>query len=86
MDLRIGENKFSGPIDVLSALSNLETLHLTDNEFTGTIPDMFDQLFRLHELVLAGNKFQGSIPLTLTHLQVLSKFCFLNVFDRFGLL
>lgn len=74
MDLRISENRFSGPITVLSALSNLETLHLSSNEFTGEIPDMFDKLFRLHELVFSNNKFEGPIPLTLTHLQALSKY------------
>ncbi len=74
MDLNIGSNKLSGPIGVLSALSNLETLDLSNNEFSGAIPEIFDQLFRLHELVLPNNKFEGSIPKTLTHLQTLSKF------------
>jgi len=71
LDLRISDNKFSGSINVLSNLQNLETLHLANNEFTGSIPEMFDELFRLHELVLPNNKFTGTIPNTLTHLQLL---------------
>ena len=73
VDLELANNKFTGGISVLGALSNLETLDLSNNAFSGTIPDMFDQLFRLHELVLANNKFEGSIPHTIPHLQTLSK-------------
>ena len=73
VDLRVGENKFSGSIDVLSNLMNLESLHLASNKFSGEIADMFDQLFRLHELVLADNEFTGTMPRTLTHLQGLRK-------------
>lgn len=74
MDLRLGQNKFHGPLTTLTSLQNLETLHINNNTFTGTIPDMFDQLFRLHELMMQRNQFVGSIPLTLTHLQSLSKY------------
>jgi len=71
LDLRISENRFSGDITHLKNLKNLETVHLSDNEFTGSIPDMFDNLYRLHELVMSNNKLVGSIPRTLTHLQTL---------------
>ena len=74
MDLRLGLNKFSGPLTALTSLQNLETLHLNNNAFNGTIPNMFDQLFRLHELMIQRNQFVGSIPLTLTHLQSVSKY------------
>eukprot|EP00536_Pseudo-nitzschia_multiseries_P016940 jgi/Psemu1/223162/e_gw1.1302.12.1 len=71
LDLRIGNNQFGGPITALSSLQNLETLFLQNNTFTGTIPDMFDHLYRLHELVVDHNQFVGTLPLTLTHLQML---------------
>lgn len=71
LDLKIGDNNFNGTIDVLSSLGYLETLHLANNAFSGTIPDMFDKLYRLHEVVLLNNKFEGTIPNTLTHLQAL---------------
>jgi len=71
LDLRIGNNQFSGVISVLNALSNLETLDISHNGFDGTIPDMFDKLFHLHELVLAHNQFEGTIPHTLPHLKIL---------------
>jgi hypothetical protein len=78
VDLRLGLNKFSGPLTALTSLQNLETLHLNDNAFNGTIPNMFDQLFRLHELMMQRNQFVGSIPLTLTHLQSMSKYSYKN--------
>ena len=73
MDLHLSENNFSGPIGALSNLMNLESVHLANNEFTGTIPDMFDKLFRLHDFSVLHNQLTGTIPNTMTHLQVLSK-------------
>jgi hypothetical protein len=73
VDLRIGQNKFEGNISALTGLKNLEILHVNDNKFEGTIPSMFDYLFRLHEVFLQGNKLSGPVPRDLTHLQGLSK-------------
>ena len=71
--LRLDQNNFHGSLTTLSSLQNLETLHVSNNAFTGTIPNMFDQLFRLNELMMQGNQLVGSVPITLTHLQNLSK-------------
>ena len=73
MDLRLDQNNFHGSLTTLSSLQNLETLHVSNNAFTGTIPNIFDQLFRLNELMMQGNQLVGSVPITLTHLQNLSK-------------
>lgn len=73
VELRLSQNKFTGGIESLSTLQNLEILHLEGNNMTGSIPDMFDHIFRLHELLMHDNQFNGSIPKTLTHLQALSK-------------
>jgi len=71
MDLRLSDNQLTGSIQPLEKLQNLESIELANNRFTGQIPDMFDQLFRLHVLNLPNNKFEGPIPGTLTHLQTL---------------
>lgn len=73
VDLRLGQNKFAGSISAVSGLQNLEILHLNDNNFESTIPNMFDRAYRLHEIFFQGNKFSGQVPRTLTHLQGLSK-------------
>ena len=72
VDLRLGQNKFSGPLTMLTSLQNLETLHLDENAFSGSIPDFFDYLFRLESLAMQKNQFVSTIPPTLTHLQSLS--------------
>lgn len=71
LDLRLGKNHFTGSLNILSSLLNLETLHANNNALTGTLPDMFDQLFRLHEIMIQENQLEGPVPITLTHLQSL---------------
>mmetsp|Transcript_19619 Transcript_19619/g.41250 ORF Transcript_19619/g.41250 Transcript_19619/m.41250 type:complete len:669 (-) Transcript_19619:218-2224(-) len=71
MDLRVGKNKLGGSITILASLKKLETLYIDNNLFTGSIPNMFDRLYRLVEIQMQDNAFEGSIPLTLTHLQTL---------------
>ena len=46
-----------------------ESLHLTDNQFTGSLPNSFESLTGLVELVLGINQFSGSIPTSLENLE-----------------
>jgi len=46
----------------LSALANLESLHLDDNELSGTIPPELGALASLQSLSLDDNELSGSIP------------------------
>jgi Leucine-rich repeat (LRR) protein len=73
---RLDYNKFSGrfPKQSLERLFNLEVLNLGGNEFTGTIPNVFDFIHRLTHLHLNNNKFEGAIPDSLGHLSGISKF------------
>jgi hypothetical protein len=74
VDFRISKNRFSGDISMLQSCKNIETIHIAENEFTGTIPNMFDYIFRLHELSAYSNSLTGPIPVTITHLQGMSKY------------
>jgi hypothetical protein len=80
VDLWLSRNKFSGDISTFADLKNIETIHIDENEFEGTIPDMFDQIFHLREFLAQNNQFSGPIPRTITHMQSMSKcLCFLVV-------
>jgi Leucine-rich repeat (LRR) protein len=48
--------------DCLGKLSDLETLHLSGNKFTGAIPSTLGQLLNLKDLTLSYNEFKGTIP------------------------
>jgi hypothetical protein len=76
VSFRLDNNKLSGPFpkQSLGKLFNLEVLSLGGNEFTGTIPDVFDFIHRLTSLHLNNNKFKGTIPASLGHLSGISKF------------
>ncbi|KAM5546699.1 LRR receptor-like serine/threonine-protein kinase ERECTA [Rosa sericea] len=43
-------------------LPYLETLDLSGNFFSGSLPESFSNLTRLRRLILSGNSFSGSIP------------------------
>jgi hypothetical protein len=73
VDLRLGRNKFRGDVSFLGQLSDIETVDLSENEFSGSIPDMFDQIFRLREFMVQNNKLTSSLPRTITHLSSMSK-------------
>jgi hypothetical protein len=57
----------------MQGLKSLEVLQIDNNEFTGTIPDMFDHTTHLRDIQLHANKFSGPIPATLGDLRGLSK-------------
>ncbi|WCJ17609.1 Leucine-rich repeat protein kinase family protein [Euphorbia peplus] len=67
-------NSISGQIPNLSALVNLKSLFLTDNNFTGDFPHSILNLHRLKVINLAQNQISGPIPdslLKLTRLYLL---------------
>lgn len=72
----MNDNKFTGPLDVtvFKSLRNIQTLRLNDNQFTGTIPDMFDYLNRVSDLQLQNNKLSGTVAHTIFQLVGLSKY------------
>ena len=55
-------------------LGAVETLHLSDNKFVGTIPSfMFTRTTRLVELNMANNKLNSTLPSSLGNLRDLSE-------------
>lgn len=61
-DLEVRFNRLSGPIpDDLNHLVNLETLSMSNNDFTGDIPS-FNRLHRLKSLRLSDNRLHGILP------------------------
>ena len=62
VDLEVRFNRLSGPIpDELTRLVNLETLSMSDNKMTGSIPN-FNRLHRLKSLRMSNNKLSGELP------------------------
>ncbi|KAK9948472.1 hypothetical protein M0R45_004045 [Rubus argutus] len=54
-------------------LPYLETLDLSGNFFSGSLPDSFSNLTRLRRLALSGNSFSGSIPASIGSLASLEE-------------
>jgi cell wall assembly regulator SMI1 len=73
VDLWLSKNKFNGDISPLADLGIIETIHIFENDFAGTIPNMFDEIFHLRDFLAQDNKFSGEIPRTITHMQAISK-------------
>uniref|UniRef100_M8BML4 Tyrosine-sulfated glycopeptide receptor 1 n=1 Tax=Aegilops tauschii TaxID=37682 RepID=M8BML4_AEGTA len=74
--LSFPNNGLQGELDGASIvkLSNLVTLDLRENKFSGKIPRSIGQLKRLEELYLGNNNMSGELPSTLsncTHLMVI---------------
>mmetsp|Transcript_45461 Transcript_45461/g.110111 ORF Transcript_45461/g.110111 Transcript_45461/m.110111 type:complete len:665 (-) Transcript_45461:74-2068(-) len=63
--LDLGHNQFSGNLDLVTSLANIEHLHLDHNKITGSIPATINSMTRLKSLTLGGNGLTGSIPTTL---------------------
>ncbi|XP_030465881.1 putative leucine-rich repeat receptor-like serine/threonine-protein kinase At2g14440 isoform X2 [Syzygium oleosum] len=61
----LGNNHLYGPIPNLSALRNLEILHLNDNELNGPIPSSLGAISGLKELFLQNNNLTGQVPSSL---------------------
>ncbi|XP_073357243.1 tyrosine-sulfated glycopeptide receptor 1-like [Aegilops tauschii subsp. strangulata] len=74
--LSFPNNALQGELDGahIVKLSNLLTLDLGGNSFSGNFPESIDQLRRLEELHLGSNKMSGELPSTLsncTHLKTI---------------
>ncbi|KAI3921089.1 hypothetical protein MKX01_036068 [Papaver californicum] len=67
--LSFKENSISGEIPNLSGLTNLKSLYLNDNQFTGHFPSSISDLHRLKIIVLSGNLLSGKIPVSLLKLR-----------------
>ncbi|CAA3000416.1 inactive leucine-rich repeat receptor-like serine threonine- kinase At1g60630 [Olea europaea subsp. europaea] len=59
--LSFKENSLSGSIPQLSGLTNLKSLYLNDNKFSGEIPAGLSALHHLKVVVLSGNRLSGHI-------------------------
>ncbi|KAI4379579.1 hypothetical protein MLD38_005858 [Melastoma candidum] len=67
--LSFENNSFSGPIPEFSRLGPLKALYLSQNRFSGTIPDdFFSHMSSLKKVLLAHNSFAGNIPSSLAGL------------------
>ncbi|XP_061368907.1 probable inactive leucine-rich repeat receptor kinase XIAO [Gastrolobium bilobum] len=63
---------YSGSLTpLISQLTNLTTLDLSDNSFYGPIPSSLSSLSNLQTLTLRSNSFTGSIPLSITTIKSL---------------
>ncbi|XP_042486293.1 inactive leucine-rich repeat receptor-like serine/threonine-protein kinase At1g60630 [Macadamia integrifolia] len=62
-------NSISGAIPNISGLTNLKSLFLNDNHFSGNFPSSITGLHRLKVIVLSGNQMSGEIPSSLLKLQ-----------------
>ncbi|KAJ3169064.1 hypothetical protein HK101_011514 [Irineochytrium annulatum] len=60
--LKLGANKLSGDISILTTLTSLTTLDLNMNSFNGSLPGSLGQLSSLNSLDLSNNGFSGSVP------------------------
>lgn len=62
--MAIGNNRLSGslPDGLFPALTNLEIVDLSHNNFTGTIPDALWSISTLQLIDVSGNNFTGTFP------------------------
>ncbi|XP_071693683.1 inactive leucine-rich repeat receptor-like serine/threonine-protein kinase At1g60630 [Rutidosis leptorrhynchoides] len=60
--LSLKQNLISGNIPNFSGLSNLKSLYLSYNNFSGEFPASLTTLHRLKTIVLSGNHLSGHIP------------------------
>ncbi|KAK1433091.1 hypothetical protein QVD17_09997 [Tagetes erecta] len=70
--LSLRNNSLSGNIPNLSTLTNLKSLFLDHNTFSGTFPLSVTSLHRLQSLDLARNNLSGSLPVQLNSLSRLN--------------
>ncbi|RCV20225.1 hypothetical protein SETIT_4G039100v2 [Setaria italica] len=60
-------NNFSGPLPAFHQLKALKSMYLSNNQFSGSIPEgFFGNLSHLKKLWLNGNQLNGSIPASIT--------------------
>ncbi|XP_057988897.1 pollen receptor-like kinase 4 isoform X2 [Hevea brasiliensis] len=67
--LSLMNNQFVGPFPHINKLGKLKALYLSNNRFSGQIPDdAFQGMGSLKRVFLANNEFSGNIPLSLSTL------------------
>ncbi|CAN1306175.1 Pollen receptor-like kinase 4 [Linum perenne] len=67
--LSLMDNRLGGPLPEVKKLGKLKSLFLSNNYFSGQIPDgAFEGMGSLKTLYLANNDFSGRIPLSITTL------------------
>jgi Leucine-rich repeat (LRR) protein len=74
-DIFLQDNALSGPIQNLFNLTSqkvLESIDVSNNQFTGTIPSAFYSTSTITALVLSSNCFTGSIPEELCNVKSLT--------------
>ncbi|MCO5597899.1 hypothetical protein L7F22_051984 [Adiantum nelumboides] len=62
VEIFLDHNELSGPIPDLGKLQKLQTLDLSNNNFSGQIPTALANLPRLETLILDNNSFEGEVP------------------------
>lgn len=65
---QLSRNNFSGTMDALCNLGNLQTLSLSDNNLSGSIPECIGQMTSLMGISLTGNSLTGHLPLSFKNL------------------
>jgi len=65
--ISFARNNFSGPLPAFHQVKALKSMFLSDNQFSGSIPDdFFASLSHLKKLWLNGNQLSGSIPASIS--------------------
>lgn len=74
-DITLDQAGYSGSLSHTSSwnLPYLQTLELSFNLFTGSLPSSLSNLTRLHRLSLSGNSFSGHLPRSLSSLTLLQQ-------------
>ncbi|WOL02602.1 hypothetical protein Cni_G11321 [Canna indica] len=72
-----GPSRFSGGINFVENMTDLEELWLQSNDFSGPLPD-FSGLTSLRHLELRDNQFTGIVPNSLTELKSLTEVTLTN--------
>eukprot|EP00535_Pseudo-nitzschia_heimii_P004663 CAMPEP_0197179136 /NCGR_PEP_ID=MMETSP1423-20130617/4184_1 /TAXON_ID=476441 /ORGANISM="Pseudo-nitzschia heimii, Strain UNC1101" /LENGTH=820 /DNA_ID=CAMNT_0042629007 /DNA_START=257 /DNA_END=2719 /DNA_ORIENTATION=- len=60
--LNTATNLFTGVLPDLSGMTELRSLHLFENDLSGSLPDSLERLEKLESLFLSSNRFRGTIP------------------------
>ncbi|XP_066371384.1 pollen receptor-like kinase 3 isoform X2 [Miscanthus floridulus] len=65
--ISFARNNFSGPLPAFHQIKALKSMYLSDNQFSGSIPDdFFANLSHLKKLWLNGNQLSGYIPASIS--------------------
>ena len=60
--LNAATNLLTGTLPDLSGLKELKSLHLFENDLSGSLPDSLEELSNIESLFLSSNRFTGTIP------------------------